>query len=369
MKRYQPEIIYIETAVRSSPITRRVLRSLPDVMVEEIDASLTLLEDVKEWHPSLTAAKKSLLLAEQKGEFFRPCPGQQSKGASRNVCCNYFVINFASNCHMECSYCYLQAYLNFPHMVVYANIEKLLEELRYAVSGQPDQYFRVGTGELADSLALDSLTGYSQPLVEFFAEQPNAILELKTKTDCIENLLGLDHRGHTVVAWSLNPPFIQETEEHKTSTIGDRFSAAKVCVEAGYPVAFHFDPIIHYPSWKKDYEDLIRETFERIPVNSIAWISLGALRMPDTLKKEIRERFPSSLLPLGELIPAGDGKLRYFKPIRTEIYHHMRSWIAELGAEVPVYACMERPEVWSRVFGVSSPSNVSLGNSLVQVVL
>lgn len=369
MKEYQPDVIYLETAVEESPITRNVLESLPFVPVEKIDSSLELLANVKEWRPSIAKAKKSLVLAEHKGEFFKACPGQQSKGASKNVCCNYFVINFATNCHMECSYCYLQAYLNFPHIVIYANIEKLLAELRHSIANQPERRFRVGTGELADSLALDSLTAYSKPLVEFFAHQTNAILELKTKTDRIQNLLDLDHRGRTVVAWSLNPPSIQKSEEHKTSSIDARLAAAETCVQAGYPVGFHFDPIIHYPSWKSDYKDLIRHTLERIPSRSIAWISLGALRMPDRLKPEIRRRFPSSLLPLGELIPAGDGKLRYFKPIRTEMYQHMRSWIAELGEEIPVYACMERPEVWSRVFGPSYPADEKLGDSLVQVVL
>jgi len=253
-------------------------------------------------------------------------------------------------------------------MVVYANVKKLLRELESCLSNHPGQYFRVGTGELADSLALDPLTKYSEPLVEFFSRQENAILELKTKSNCIQNLLDLEHKKRTVIAWSLNPPSIQKTEEHKTSTVDQRLDAAAECVKAGYPVAFHFDPIIHYPGWKEEYGDLIRETFGRIPAKSVAWISLGALRMPDTLNAVIKERFPGSILPLGELVPSSDGKLRYFKPIRTEMYRHMRECISEYGADVFVYACMERPEVWSRVFGSSYPSDQVLGDALVQVV-
>jgi len=368
MKKYKPDIVYVETSVEDSAITKNVLSSLPHVSVQRIDSSTELLENARELNPSLARAKKSLVLAEHKGEFFKACPGQQVKGGSRNICCNYYVINFASNCHMECSYCYLQAYLNFPHMVVYANVEDLIAELVSQISNHPKQYFRVGTGELADSLALDGFTGYSLPLVEFFSKQRNAVLELKTKSNQIQNLVGLNHNGRTVVAWSLNPPFIQFSEEHKTSSIEERLTAAEKCVEAGYPVAFHFDPIIHYPEWRRDYRDLIKETFARIPSGSVAWISLGALRMPDTLKEVIQRRFPDSILPLGELIPAPDGKLRYFKPIRTEMYELMRKWVGELGSDVPVYACMERPEVWERVFGATHPSNEALGDSLVQVV-
>ncbi len=369
MTPYRPRIIYVENSVADSPVTQNVLKSMPLVPVERIESSSLLVEHAKQLNPSLSRGKQSLLLAEQKGAFFKACPGQQSRGETLNVCCNYYVVNFASNCHMDCSYCYLQAYLNFPHLVVYANVEKLVAELEYRISNHPEHFFRVGTGELADSLALDPLTGYSRFLVEFFSQQKNAILELKTKSDCIENLLDLDHKRHTVVAWSLNPGFIQKTEEHKTSPIEQRLDAAEKCVEAGYPVAFHFDPIIHYQGWKQDYKDLIRQTFDRISSQSIAWISLGPLRMPDPLKTVIDTRFPGSLVTLGELVPAVDGKLRYFKPIRTEIYHCMRNWIAEFAPSVPVYACMERPEVWAKAFGGASLSNQALGDSLVQVLL
>jgi len=367
MRQYQPDIIYVEDSVKESPITTNVLKSLPGVPVETIDSSVKLLENARIWSPTVSRAKRSLLLAEQKGDFFRSCPGQQAKGTYRNVCCDYYVINFASNCHMECSYCYLQAYLNFPHLVVYANVGKLIEELESGISRHPDQYFRVGTGELADSLALDLLTGYSRLLVEFFSEQENAVLELKTKTNCVQNLLTLRHGGRTVVSWSLNPSSIQRTEEHKTSSIDERLTAAEACLGAGYAVAFHFDPIIHYPTWERDYQDLLEETFSRIPATSIAWISLGALRMPDDLQEVIRKRFPASILPLGELIHAADGKLRYFKPIRVEIYRRMIEWIRELGGEVPVYTCMERPEVQAKVFGSHYLSDRALGDSLVQL--
>ena len=65
--------------------------------------------------------------------------------------------------------------------------------------------FRVGTGELADSLAFDSLTGISRDLVDFFAARENLTLELKTKTDEIENLLDVDPRGRVLVSWTLSP--------------------------------------------------------------------------------------------------------------------------------------------------------------------
>ncbi len=59
-----------------------------------------------------------------KGEFLKKCPGSTGQ-----VCCNYFVINFASNCPMDCSYCYLQEYLaDNPELKVFSNVDDLIAE-------------------------------------------------------------------------------------------------------------------------------------------------------------------------------------------------------------------------------------------------
>ncbi|MGH9342011.1 MAG: radical SAM protein [Acidobacteriota bacterium] len=365
MRHYRPERIYLERAVRDSGISRNVISRLPEVPWEVIDSAEDLLEEAKRRNPSIASGKKHLILARHKGQFFKSCPAAQTRGSLRNVCCNYFVINYASNCHMECSYCYLQAYLNMPYMVVYANIDDLLKELAAVLEARPGDSLRIGTGELADSLALDLLTRISVPLVEFFACQENAVLEFKTKSDCVENLLQLDHRRRTVVSWSINPRFIQEHEEHKTASIDERLRAAEKCVLAGYPVAFHLDPLIHYPDWEADYRALVEEIFDRIPPASLSWISLGALRMSPELKDVMKERFPNSRLPLGELVPTADGKMRYFKPTRVEMYQKILGWIQAASANTPVYTCMENSNVWEKVFGTKPATETEVGNSVL----
>jgi spore photoproduct lyase len=115
---------------------------------------------------------------------------------------------------------------------------------------------------------------------------------------------------------------------------------------------------------------LIDEIYGTVPAESIAWISLGALRMSPELKDVMRARFPNSFLPLGELVPSADGKLRYVKPIRIKMYQSLMSWIGRRSSlQTKVYACMERPEVWSRVFGRSVPANEEVGDKLAKVVL
>ncbi len=373
MQKYRPEKIIIEESVLQETVTLRVLDTLNGIPVEVVPSTEDLIaayqKSKAEGASSFTSTKKILLLAEQKGSFIKKCPGQQSRGDSRNVCCDYFVINTVSNCHMECSYCYLQGYLNFPYMIVYANTGKLLEELATTFDSHPEQLFRTGTGELADSLALDWITGYSGILADFFSQQKNAVLELKTKSDCIENLLGLHHNGKTAIAWSLNPPKIVKMEELYTATLEERLSAASRCAKAGYPVAFHFDPLVDYPGWQDGYESTVKSIFNSVPAERIAWISLGALRMTPELHENMRKRFPFSPLPLGELLPSADGKLRYFKEIRLTMYRKMIGWIKEYGSEIPVYLCMERPDVWKKIFNQEPPEWDEINDGLVRNML
>jgi spore photoproduct lyase len=350
MKPYRPSRIIVESAVQDSWVTRNVLQSLPGVPVQTVDSAALWLEQ-SPMGRAVGRAKKSLLLTRYQGRFFKHCPGGKGRLGIQNVCCNYSIINYATNCHMDCSYCYLQCYLNAPCLNVYANHLDLLNELQAVIGARPHEFFRVGTGEFADSLALDPITSYTVPLVEFFAAQPNAVLELKTKTDHVRNLIGLNHRRRTVPAWSMNPERIQRTDEHKTASIEERLAAAGACARAGYQVAFHFDPIIQYEGWEGEYRDLLGRIYRTVSTGTVAWISLGGLRMTRHLKELLRARFPKSLLPFGELVPGEDGKLRYFKPLRVEMYSSMLSWIREFDGAVPVYLCMEKPEVWQKVFG------------------
>ncbi|MDZ7346651.1 MAG: DNA photolyase, partial [candidate division KSB1 bacterium] len=93
---------------------------------------------------------------------------------------------------------------------------------------------------------------------------------------------------------------------------------------------------------------------------NIAWISLGALRYPAAFEDVIRKNHPQSRIYLGELLPGIDKKLRYFKPLRIELFAKMYRWIRGYTADVPIYLCMESAEVWRRSFGWAPRSSAQL---------
>jgi spore photoproduct lyase len=250
---------------------------------------------------------------------------------------------------MDCSYCILQSYFHPPVLQYFVNRLDLARELEKLFAGKAIS--RIGTGEFTDSMIWDAWTNLSDLLIPIFSKQSNTILELKTKTNAIQKLKGISHNRKTIAAWSLNTNRIIQTEETHTASLSDRLEAAALCESWGYPVAFHFDPIIVYEGCEADYRSVIRKLFSHVSPENIVWISLGSFRFMPDLKHIIERRFPDSKIVYGEFIPGIDSKMRYFKPLRIHIYRRIVSWIREYAPEVLIYFCMEDDEVWQKSLG------------------
>ena len=354
---FQIEKIYLDGEAEKDWVSQTVLKTLSHVPVERIQDKRPLIKESLSLQDPIGVGKKILLITRFYGRRLKPCPGTSS-----HICCGYYVINAISNCPMDCSYCVLQGYLNNPFLTLYSNWDELLNEIDFFLAGNPQSLLRLGTGELSDSLALDPIIPLSEFLVPYFAGKPNGILELKTKSSEIGRLLTLNHRGRTVISWSLNPPNMIEDEEMRTASLDDRIEAAKQCQEKGYPVGFHFDPIIHHAGWEKSYEETLRSVFRRIDPKRVAWISLGGFRYPQQLKAISKQRFPKTKIFLGELFPGRDAKFRYLSEIRVEMYRKMAQWLQDVDPHLFVYLCMESKEVWEKVFGWSPTNSLHLNH-------
>ena len=356
---FSPKEIWIERGEEDSPVARTVVSRFPEIPRRSFDRDRSSPADGIP-RVDFSAAKQSLVLQRQRGGFLEHCPA----GTPGMVCCNYLVVNFASNCPFDCSYCFLQDYLATNNrLTAFTNVEEGLAEIDRALSSHPQRQFRIGTGELADSLALDPVTGLSRQLVPFFAERDNAVLELKTKSDDIGELLDLDPRGRVVVGWSINPENIVGTEEHGTASLEARLDAARRVAVAGYGVGFHFDPIVEHEGWRESYGKLIEQIFDAVEIDRLSWFSLGALRMTPSLRRAVRSRpatAPAQHVLGAELVPGGDGKLRLWRGLRVQMYRFILERLRASAPETPIYLCMEPPSVWQRAMK-EVPSDRQLG--------
>ena len=356
--KFTPEAIFIDESAKNHPLTRETLRRFPNTTVYQnttYDEAVKMVR--KTSYDVFGAGKRHLILTRFKGSFLKKCPGI-SPGM---VCCNYYVVTLQKNCIYDCSYCFLQDFLlNNPLMVAYVNVEDLLEELNLVFTGHSDRIFRVGTGELTDSLALDMVIPYSNYLVPFFNEKKNAVLELKTKSDQIENLMSQSSPRNVIVSWSLNPQKIIDLEEKGTPSLQQRLNAARLCANKGYKVGIHFDPIIIFPDWEKSYQELVQKIFEALSPSQIEWISLGSFRYRKPLKQTIKERHKNTQLFTSEHVTSKDGKYRYLRPLRNQVYEKIRCFLDQQSSNMNVYMCMETREVWEGVTGKTPRSDKKL---------
>ena len=149
-----------------------------------------------------------------------------------------------------------------------------------------------------------------------------------------------------------------------TAAIPARLAAARRVIAAGYKVGVHFDPMIEHAGWEEGYRDLVAAVADAVPVERLAWVSMGALRFSPGLRTKVRGRFPGTPLLAGEQVPSADGKWRDFQPLRVDMYRRVRGFVEAALPGVPLYLCMETPEVWQRVFGTPPPGEQALGARL-----
>jgi spore photoproduct lyase len=337
------EHVYVDASVRNHAVTHQFVRKL-GMEAQIVDDTSSLFEKIKTHEDPWGRGKQVLLLTRNKGGFLKNCPGTREY-----VCCGYDILHIGSYCTMDCAYCILQVYFHPPILQYFVNHEGLMTELQ-EVFQQPG-IRRMGTGEFTDSLIWEPWSDLSLELVERFASQHHAVLELKTKTTAINRFKGLRHNKKTIMAWSLNTPQVIANLERGTASLKARLRAAAQCQAWGYPVAFHFDPLVIYPGCEDDYRKVLKDLFQMISADGIVWISLGTFRFMPALRPVIEKRFRDATLVYGEFVPGLDGKMRYFKPLRIDLYRSLVRWIKTLAPNVTAYFCMEDNQVWEQSFG------------------
>jgi len=314
---------------------------LPPKIVARADEVYTALAAAED---PIRRGKRVLYLTRNKGAFLKQCPGTR-----HYMCCGYRILHIGSFCTMDCSYCILQSYFHPPVLQFFVNHADMFQELDQALIQPVIQ--RIGTGEFTDSLIWEAWTDLSSRLVRRFAGQDFGALELKTKTTAVEALKRLPHNRRTILAWSLNTDRVIRSEERGTASLAARLEAAAGCAAHGYPLAFHFDPIVIDDGCETEYDRVVEQLFSIVDARHIAWISLGTLRFMPDLKPILQRRFPGSKTVYAEFITGRDGKMRYFKPLRMRLYRALAAAIRRQAPGVCVYLCMEDDEVWQDALG------------------
>jgi spore photoproduct lyase len=264
-----------------------------------------------------------------------------------NACPNYWHFSPYSFCPYDCQYCYLAGTpgVKFsPTVKIFVNIHEILDQIAATVAklSEPVAFY---LGKLQDALALDPLTGYSRLFVPFFAQQKKARLILLTKSANVENLLDLDHQGHTILSWSLNPNEISDLFESNIPKPDERIIAMQKCAKAGYPLRAVIMPIIPIEGWENTYTHFMECLLGSVPLCRITLGQIcsysGALRLTE---RKLSKNNPISRML--EKSKSKDGRVRFPIKIRIEVYRHLIDKIKRLQSNLQVSLCMEERSVF-----------------------
>ena len=163
MRHYRIRRILTEHSAEYDSLTGKITSRLPGVKNYKVKPSDLAIEEDQD-----VMDKESLRLIHFNGEFLKPCPGTNGY-----ICCGYQILNIGINCPMDCSYCFLQSYINQPSLRIFTNQKEQLISIGHYIDENPKRIFRIGTGEFTDSLALDYLAGWTGFLLPFFSKRSN----------------------------------------------------------------------------------------------------------------------------------------------------------------------------------------------------
>lgn len=272
--------------------------------------------------------------------------------SEKTRCCNLQTLDVVRNCGFDCSYCSIQSFYHDDTVLIDRNLKEKLQSLII----DPEKIYHIGTGQSSDSLMWGNKDGILDALVEFAKKYQNVILELKTKSANVADLLALKPSRNVIVTWTLNTETIIKNEEFLTAGLEERLKAARSVSDSGLLVGFHFHPMVYYKNFEQDYAGLAFKVLDLFKPQEVAMVSLGTLTYTKTVMTKIRKRgLPSKILqmPLDEIA----GKFSYSREIKKLLFKNLIEAFSPWKGKVYFYMCMEDPGLWEEIFGFRYESN------------
>ena len=117
----------------------------------------------------------ALIIAKKQNNLVLPAPEQYGIGGKHN-----YYFSHMLNCVYDCRYCFLQGMYQSANYVLFINYEDFFSEIKLIKGKQAGCHFFSGYD--CDSLALEPVTGFAEESLKFFGAEPDALLELRTKS-------------------------------------------------------------------------------------------------------------------------------------------------------------------------------------------
>ena len=280
--------LYIERGAADYPLTRHIRDRFAKARVVEIDDYKAVFARPRQRFQAQKASMK-LILAVKKDRFL-----YEGSGNSQNFSYDEFYYNtLMFNCVYNCEYCYLQGMYPSANIVVFVNLEDYFTATREGMRGRsnPAQPLYLCISYDTDLLAFESVVPYCRAWIEFAREEPDLLVEIRTKSAAYQNIKELPPADRVILAWTLSPEPGAARYEHGAAPLRRRLEAVQSAIEDGWPVRLCFDPVLAVPSWESMYGELVDEVVRRIDPAAVRDVTVGVFRMAkDHFQRMKRQR-------------------------------------------------------------------------------
>lgn len=172
---------------------------------------------------------------------------------------------------------------------------------------------------------------------------------MHTKSANVDWLLDLDHRGRTILLWSISSATASRRVEPGSATMEERIAAARRCQQAGYPVRVKLKPIVPLVNWREECAELVARLLaevrpENLGLCMVAWMpaaDLEGIIDPGWLDPRFLAAMRDSAEAMAGVLPGP-----FPHEVRAEIYGYYLEQIRRHAPEVPVFLCTESQAMW-----------------------
>lgn len=269
-------------------------------------------------------------------------------------CCNLLTLDSVESCGFDCSYCSIQSFYNNGEIVFDSDLQSKID----ALTLNPNEMYHIGTGQSSDSLMWGNRFNTLGILNEFAHQNPNVILEFKTKSKNIDFFLQHDIAKNIIITWSLNPQTIITHEERLSASLKERLAAAKALHDRGILVGFHFHPMVHYRDYQAQYQAIFEHLIANFEPERVAMVSFGTLTFIKPVIKALKTRTLKSKI-LQMPLTQSNKKLSYPLALKEQMFKFAYDLLKPWHNRVYFYMCMEDKRLWQSVFGYEYPTNES----------
>ena len=267
------------------------------------------------------------------------------------VCQSALELNLVDGCVFRCAYCGFGRSIHFS-----LDVERFIEGLDDVFARYPRQSL-YKYSNMTDLPPFEPELDAVPPVVRRFAQETGRYLMLFTKSSSVDFLLDLDHRGHTIVSWSLSCDTASRLVDRRTPAMHERIAAMEKVQSAGYPVRVRLSPIVPVRNWQAAYAALFDALFARVRPDVVTLELLGWFDFEDLM-----QLFGEDLLDPDAYAAAREAapELRgihwgpFTEEIHQQVYRFCIQEVKRRSAATPVAVCHGTLPTWDALGGMMS---------------